>query len=569
MKTKKHFGDYTDAELMKMNPKDLIKIIKSFQMEDNFITMTDSYKQTHHLLLPDDLKEVYSYMEPRGGEMPYTVSVLLQYYAKRYLVGCRITPEKIEEARDMNIKHFGFDCFNDELWQYIVKVHGGKLPLEIKAVPEGTPVAVKNIIMSMRNTDPRCAALTNPTETLLMKLWASNTVATYARVVRTLILKYHLLSSDAPQYLVNFMHHDFGYRGVSSEESARILGAAGLSSGFLGTDTLGAIKLCRDYYNEDMAGFSVIASEHSVTCCWGSRLAEPEAYLQMIEKVKKKCMNANPPSKVIIVSLVSDTYNIYNVCYRILPHLQSHFIGWTNNFGCTIKIVVRPDSGTPTDVLFGYRFEGAEFFDLSNKLSEDINKLYPDNQITKETARELVRKGVFGILFDAFGFSINSKGFKVLHPQIGVLQGDGISLPVIQELFDRMISLKYDTMNLVVGSGGKYLQSHERDDQKYAIKCTHIIRNLSGQAVEKNPITDSGKKSKIGYLKLVKTGPTWRDYRTASSLLDADFDQLKDELVPIFLNGELVKEYDFTDIRKNSDIEPWEYTVDKKELELV
>jgi nicotinamide phosphoribosyltransferase len=280
MEAIKHYGDYTEAELMAMTPRQLIDIIQSIQMEDNFIIMTDSYKMTHHLLYPELLQEVYSYMESRGGEMPYTVFTLLQYMLKKYFAGVRITQEKIDEAREKNIKHFGFDCFDSTMWDHILKHHGGKLPLEIKAVPEGTPVAVKNVIMTIRNTDRKCAPLTNVSETLLMKLWAPNTVAAYARLVRTLIHKYHELSSDAPKFLIDFMHHDFGYRGVSSEESARILGAAALSTGFVGTDTMGALVLAEKYYNEPMAGFSVIASEHSVMQTYCGNITE-EYYVEV------------------------------------------------------------------------------------------------------------------------------------------------------------------------------------------------------------------------------------------------------------------------------------------------
>src|SRR5574343_484783 len=138
MTNKKHFGDYTDTELAEMSIDQLVSIIKGHQMEDNFIIMTDSYKMTHHMLSPEGIEEVNSYMESRGGEMEYSVFLLLQYYLKRYFCGVRITPDKIEEARQKNIAHFGFDCFNDAMWQHIWKEHGGRLPLYITAVPEGT-----------------------------------------------------------------------------------------------------------------------------------------------------------------------------------------------------------------------------------------------------------------------------------------------------------------------------------------------------------------------------------------------------------------------------------------------
>jgi len=566
-KCQEHFGDWTQAQLDAMNPKQLINIIKNFQKVDNLIIMTDSYKMTHHLALPDNLQESYAYLEARGGEMPYTTLALLQYYIKRYLAGVRITPEKIEEARQKNIAHFGFDCFNSDMWYYIWENHGGKLPLEIKAVPEGTPVAIKNVLMTIKNTDTttdKCAPLVNIIETLLLKVWAPNTVATYSRVVRTLIFKYHQLSSEAPLYLINFMHHDFGYRGVSSEETARILGAAALSSGFVGTDTMGALVLANDYYNEPMAGFSVIATEHSVVCSYGAREKELDAYLTIIEKVKKHCANVNPLSGVIILSLVSDTYNIYNVCKRILPQLREHFIDWRNNNGIPIKIVIRPDSGDPATVLFGYNHSGYHAYDL--KTLETINRIALDMNIADVEAGELVNKGIFKILFDEFGYTTNGKGFKVFHPQIGVLQGDGVHYNMMKNMYDIMIRQKLDIMNLVFGSGGKYLQTHDRDEQGYATKVIHVIIDNESICVQKNPITDAAKKSKKGYLKLVRTGPTWKDFITLQSD-DPGFDEAEDFLQTVFLNGELVLEYDFSDLRKNSEILPEEYALLPEEIE--
>lgn len=547
MKTKQHFGDYSDRELKSMRSEQLIEIIMNVQNDDNFIIMTDSYKMTHHLLYPEGLREVFSYMEPRGGDMPYTVFFALQYYLKRYVAGKRITQAKINEAHKKNILHFGFDCFDSTMWDHILKVHDGELPLEIKAVPEGTPVAVKNVIMTIRNTDSKCAALTNITETLLMKLWAPNTVAAYARIMKELITRYHSQTSCLPEFLIDFNHHDFGYRGVNSEESARILGAAGLTS-FKGTDTMGALSFCDKYYDEPMAGFSVIASEHSVMCSYGGRDKEAGAYKSIIDKVKKVCANVNPSSGIIILSLVSDTYNIYNVCHKILPELASEFIGWTNNNGIAIKIVVRPDSGEAEDVLFGVKE-----FDQNQESLELVERVKSDMNISFEEAHGLVKKGVFNILFDKFGSTVNDKGYRVLNPQIGVLQGDGVSLTSSKVLFKRMVIEKIDTMMLVLGSGGKYLQAHDRDEQKYAIKATHIITEDGPVNIEKNPITDPGKKSKHGYLKLVRVGEGYNGFKTLQSG-DPGFDEGEDCLVTVFLNGKITKEYTFAEIRENCKI---------------
>ena len=534
----KHFGDYTEAELKLLSNDEIIRIILDIQNEDNFILMTDSYKMTHHLVYVPKLQYLCSYMEARGGDMPYTVFNMLQYYLIKYMAGTRITPEKIEQARAKNIAHFGFDCFDDKMWYHIWHQHQGKLPIEIRAVAEGTPVPVKNILLDIINTDPVCAALTNITETLLMKLWAPNTVAAYGRLILELITRYHKLTSDKPEFLIPYMHHDFGYRGVSSEESAKILGAACLIN-FVGTDTFGALTLIDNFYNEFMAGFSVIATEHSVMCSYGGKSKEPEAYRNIIKTVKEKCYYANPISKVIIISIVSDTYNIYNVCKNILPSLKDEFIGWSNYYGCTIKIVVRPDSGVPEDILFG-----TVNSELSNELALDMN-------ISVLEAAELVSKGVFGILCDEFGSTVNSKGYTVFNDYIGVLQGDGISLTSLISIYAKCAQCKYDTMNLVVGSGGKNLQAHDRDEQKYAIKATQVIVDGEEIDIEKSPITDKGKKSKKGRMKLVRTGDSWFDLKTLQHG-DKGYDEAEDCLIPVFRNGEILKFYSFQEVRNNA-----------------
>ena len=166
---------------------------------------------------------------------------------------------------------------------------------------------------------------------------------------------------------------------------------------------------------------------------------EKEAYRTIIRRVKKRCANVNPTSGVIILSLVSDTYNIYNVVYNILPELADEFIGWTNNFGIPIKIVIRPDSGEPAQVLLGSD-SSIDDEKLAEKLAADMN-------ISFDEAFTLVSKGIIQILFDKFGFTVNSKGFRVFHPQIGVLQGDGVSYKVIESLYVKMLTKKIDTMD--------------------------------------------------------------------------------------------------------------------------
>lgn len=230
---------------------------------DNIITLSDSYKVSHAVQYPPGTEKIYSYLESRGGSdsSDETCFFGLQYILKRYLTGKVITQEKILNAENRFKLHFGNEhVFQKDRWEYILKEYNGKLPISIKAVPEGTVVPTHNVLMSIENTDPKCFWLTNYLETILQQVWAPLTVCTYSRDCKLLILKY--LRKTGNPNLIDFKLHDFGFRGVSSIETSAILGAAHLVN-FMGTDTFPAIELLDEYYGEPMAGFSIPAAEHS------------------------------------------------------------------------------------------------------------------------------------------------------------------------------------------------------------------------------------------------------------------------------------------------------------------
>lgn len=462
---------------------------------NNFILMTDSYKLSHHKQYPANTTKIYSYLESRGGVYPKTVFFGLQYYLKKYLEGPLIDYYDLKYANEFSKKHFGSDIFNYEGWEYIIKEHGGILPIEIKAVAEGSVVPVSNILMSIENTDPNCAWLTNHCETLLMKLWAPITIATNSYYSKKLINKY--LKETGNESGLNFKLHDFGYRGVSSEESAALLGMSHLTS-FMGTDTLAAIECANSYYPEEeieghveMYGYSVPASEHSVACSFGKE-REEEYFLNML--------NTYPTG---IVSIVSDTYNVFNF---IKTMSEKHKDKIMSRQG---KIVFRPDSGDPVEV--------------NMKLID--------------------------ILWNTFGGRINDKGYKELIPQVGLIQGDGIDYRIINDILNTAMFKGYSADNWVFGSGGGLLQKFDRDTQKFAIKASYgeittPEKEIVGFDIFKEPITSSMKVSKTGKMKLTRG---W-DFRTINHKLPT-YDDFKDFLVPVFRNGEILKEYSFNEVR--------------------
>ena len=460
---------------------------------NNFILRSDGYKYTHFKQYPPQTTEVYSYFESRGGKYDKTVFFGLQYYIKEYLVGVRLTHEDIDNTKKLISTYLSTpDNFNEAGWRYIVDKHDGKLPIEIKAVPEGSIVPTSNVLFTVRNTDSECFWLTNFIETLLSKVWYTTTIATNSYYIKETIKKYlRETGCNDIDTIANFKLHDFGYRGVATEEQAALGGAAHLLS-FMGTDTVLALQFIMDYYNTDeVMGFSIPASEHSTITSWGKD-RELDAYRNMLEQY---------PSG--LVACVSDSYNIYNACENLWgEELKSEIL---NRDG---QLICRPDSGVPTKVL----------------------------------------PRMLSILGDKFGYTINDKGYKVLNDKVRVIQGDGIDADSIIDILDCLCNEHgWAAENITFGSGGGLLQKFDRDTQKFAVKCSYT-KNVFGEIdVYKDPVTDPGKTSKKGKLKLVKVGH--HDYVTNS----VDFGG-KDELRTVFLNGKLITEYTFEEIKHNMEV---------------
>lgn len=452
--------------------------------ESNILLLTDSYKVSHWKQYPAGTTKVYSFFESRGGEYPEVIFFGLQYFIKRYLQGVVVTKEKIDEAEEIFALHFGDrTLFNRADWEYILAVHGGRLPVEIRAIPEGTPVATSNVLMTIVNTDPRAAWLTNYLETLLSQVWYPSTVAAVSRGMRGTIRKY--LEETGDPAGIDFKLHDFGFRGSTSVESAGLGDAAHLLS-FNGTDTLEGIMLARRYYGAAMPGFSIPAAEHSTITSWG-RQGETAAYRNMLQQFPTG-----------LVAVVSDSYDIYQaVRERWGGELKNEVLARDGT------LVVRPDSG------------------------------YPPTVVVK----------VLELLGEAFGYTLNDKGYRVLNPKVRVIQGDGIDASMLILVLDTMKRAGWSADNVAFGSGGGLLQKVNRDTQKFAFKCSAVeIEGEGWRPVMKDPVTDAGKRSKAGRLALIQ-GES--GYRTVSPEEAGE----RDLLVPVFRNGVLLQDYPFDEIR--------------------
>lgn len=455
-------------------------------MKKNIITATDSYKMNHWHMYPAGTEYNYAYYESRNGaKYNKTIFFGLQYFLKEYLVGKVVSREKIMFADKLCKAHFGMDnSFNREMWEYILEKYDGRLPVSIKAVPEGTAVPVSNVMMTVVNTDPKCAPLTNHLETLLSQIWASCTVATLSYEIYKLLEFYR--DQTGSRDFIKFGLHDFGYRGVSSVESAGIEGAGHLIN-FLGTDTIKAMETAMEYYGAPMDGlaYSVPATEHSIMTSMGQE-GEAELFGNLLKLYPKG-----------ILSVVIDSYDYKNFVTNIAKKYKNEILAREG------KVVFRPDSGDPTS-----------------------------------TTLE-----VFDALAEVFGTTKNAKFYTELHPKVGVLWGDGIDYMGIRSILFTLKNNMYSTNGIVFGMGGGLLQKINRDVQRFAFKSSAQCRDGVWHDIFKKPL-DVSKVSKKGILKLVRDG-SGEFHTTGMS------DPRKDELIEVFRDGELLKDYTFDEVRKN------------------
>jgi nicotinamide phosphoribosyltransferase len=449
---------------------------------------TDSYKTSHWLQYPPGTTTVFSYIEARGGSLPYTVFFGLQALLKEYFTK-PVTADDVALAAEVCAAH-GVP-FNRDGWNHVVAAHGGRLPLRIRAVPEGTVVPVNHALVTVENTDPACYWLTSYVETALLRIWYPTTVATHSHATRRLIAD-ALARTGSPEGLP-YKLHDFGARGVSSLESATLGGMAHLVN-FMGTDTLSALLGARAYYGEPMAGHSIPAAEHSTITAWG-RDGELDAYRNMLRQFGR-------PGALLAV--VSDSYDLDAAVTRLWGGaLRDEVIA----SGATV--VIRPDSGDPTSVV------------LRTVQSLDA----------------------------AFGSDVNAKGYRVLR-HVRVIQGDGITRESIASILAALAGAGYSADNVAFGQGGALLQQVNRDTLGFAMKASAAEVDGQWRDVFKAPVTDPAKRSKAGRLTLMRRGDAFATVRVDSpGYQQALVDGATEVLRTVYQDGRLLVDDSFAAIR--------------------
>ena len=478
------------------------------------INLTDGYKVDHRNQYPSGTELVYANWTPRKSRVSGVNKVVffgLQYFIKKYLQQefdeqffGQEKAQVIAKYRRRISSYLGPDAIT---YEHVEALHDlGYLPIEIKAVPEGTQVPIRTPMFTIKNTLPEFFWLTNFLETLLSCIiWLPCTSATTALEYRKILEKYAAETGTDSEF-INWQAHDFSFRGMAGLEAAMLSGAAHLLS-FTGTDTIPAIDFLEDYYgaNSDLecVGGSVPATEHSVMCM-GTQHDEIGIFRRLITDTYPKG----------VVSIVSDTWDFWKVITEYVPQLQTEILAREG------KVVIRPDSGDPIKIICG------------------------DPTAPTETPEH---KGAVECLWEIFGGTLTDKKYRLLDEHIGLIYGDSITLERCREICQRLQDKGFASGNVVFGIGSYTYQYVTRDTFGFAMKATYGEVNGEGRAIFKNPKTDDGTKvSAKGLLRL--------DGRLDAIELQEEVSRSEEKsglLETVYRDGQLLKEQTLADIRKN------------------
>ena len=511
----------------------------------NPLILTDFYKTIHHLAYTPGLEYLVSYWTPRMSRYEYTDKAVvfgMQAFIKEYLIDYfnenffnRSKEEIVSEYKRLISNTMTLQAADTE---EIEKLHDlGYLPVKIKAVAEGTRVNIKTPVYEISNTVKGFGWLVNYLETFIsVNIWHTMNSATVAYAYRQVVNNYfdktvsekavkridfedgkmtEKESSAVLPCIKNAACGDFSMRGMTSIESAEKSSAAHLLS-FTGTATIGAIPWLEQYYNcdctKEVVGKGVPSTEHSVMSSYG-RDGESECYRHLIEDVFK----TGP------LSIVSDTYDYWNVVTNIIPSLKDSIMARDG------KIVVRGDSGDPVEIICGTKTDIAE--------GEEY------------TPEEL---GTVRCLWNKFGGYINDKGYKVLDEHIGVIYGDAITYERACRIYDLLDRMGFAASNVTLGIGSFTYQYVTRDSLGQALKATNSIVNGKERQIFKDPKTDkvkgaNFKKPQKGMCYVYRQGD---DVIYKDELTFDEVEKLSDNLlVPVFCDGKLLVDESLKEIR--------------------
>ncbi|UNY39824.1 nicotinate phosphoribosyltransferase [Bacillus phage vB_BauM_KLEB27-3] len=557
--------------------------------------LCDFYKVSHKNQYPEKTQRIYSTFVPRTnkyfpqanhvvvfGIQYFIKNILLDYFNKEFF--SRSKEEVAQEYEDF-IRHTLGDQHVDS--EHIAALHDlGYLPIKISALKEGTLAPIKVPVLTVENTVDDFFWITNYLETIMSnEIWLPMTSATISNMYRDLLEDFaHRTGADLAE--LDFQAHDFSMRGMSSFSSSEVSGAAHLLS-FTGTDTIPAIFFHQKYYNADykkeLIGASIPATEHSVM----SANTDPESRDELA--AFKRLITEVYPSG--LASIVSDTYDFWKVVDEILPALKDDIM---NRDG---KIVIRPDSGDPADILCGIYIPSYDSIEEAiQDLKEDVNTLASEKTGEHSTGEDVYSmpfkvdqtyyKAIFEVgynrtqkkfyfideidhistvefspsskdlgliesLWNIFGGTINKRGYKVLDSHIGAIYGDSITLERAADILARLKQKGFVSTSVVFGVGSFSFQYQTRDTLGFAMKATYAVIDGQEKKLFKDPKTDDGtKRSHRGMVSVIED-------KNANMICIDDLDQkgkqeLSDQelLRPVFLDGKLLVDDSLSNVRE-------------------
>lgn len=438
----------------------------------NPLLLTDGYKTSHNKQYPEGTTLVYSNFTPRSNKYaPKGCNEVVVFGSQMVMMQLHemfqkdfFSKPKDEVCGEMK-QELSMYLGGDYDVSHFEALHDlGYLPINVKSLPEGSKAPIKVPVLTIYNTHPDFYWVTNYLETILSNLlWKPMTSATIAHQYRKVLTEWMLKTDKSNHQFIDWQGHDFSMRGMDSVEAVISSGLGHLTS-FMGTDSLPTIYGARKYYGAE--GFicgSVPATEHSVMCA-GGKEDEIETF--------RRLLNTYPSG---ILSVVSDTWDLWKVCTEHVVTLKEEILARDG------KLVIRPDSGDPVDILCG----------------SIITPIWEGEKYLPEY------KGVIELLWDVFGGTVNEQGYKVLDPHIGAIYGDSITIDRANEICSRLEAKGFASTNVVLGIGSFTYQYNTRDTFGFAMKATYVEVNGEGREIFKDPITDDGtKKSATGLLRI-------------------------------------------------------------------
>jgi nicotinamide phosphoribosyltransferase len=504
------------------------------------LTDTDAYKLDHRRQYPEGTTRVLSNFTNRGTRVPrmtHVVNFGLQAFLQSWVIDAW---QPFWEASEDEVANL-YEEFTTSILgpnqigsDHIRALHKlGYLPLEFRALPEGALVPLRVPSFTVENTHDDFAWLVNYIETAMSSyIWQPSTSATTAYNFRQLLNSYALETTGSTDG-VAFQGHDFSFRGMAGPAAAAASGAGHLLS-FLGSDNLNVVNFVNTNYDGDngMILGSVPATEHSVMCAGASNAPrDDEGNIDEIDTYKR-LLDLYPSG---IVSAVSDTYDLWAVITDVLPRLKDQILARDG------KLVIRPDSGDPVDIITGHN--SANAMQVSKVYNNGDNKCSPED------------KGVIELLWDIFGGTVNEQGYKVLDPHIGAIYGDSITFERADEIMKRLKAKGFASTNVVFGVGSFTYQYVTRDTFQSAVKATYVKINGEDRSIFKDPATDKGhmKKSARGRLAVI-----WQDddYVLLDDTTTPRGDYVEgskkaDMLTTVWVDGKFERYVSYAEVREN------------------